>query len=74
MAFYAAEVTSPAPCADDLSHADIAVACCLCQTREAHPGLFDATRWPSLAEHAKQADTLDEFTATYQPFVVRLKD
>jgi glutathione S-transferase len=58
---------------DALSHADIAVGCALCYTREAHPNLFDATRWPRLAEHAASCDALDEFKAIYQPFLVRLE-
>ncbi|SRR5260370_29093142 len=55
-----------------LSHADIAVACALCHMREAHPGLFDAGRWPLLARHAAQCDALEDFQAIYQPFVVLL--
>jgi glutathione S-transferase len=60
--------------ADALSHVDIAVACALCHTREAHPGFFDASRWPALARHAARSDELEEFKAIYQPFVVRLSN
>jgi len=56
----------------ELGHADIAVGCALCQVREAHPGFFDASRWPNLANHAAKADALEEFRAIYQPFEVQL--
>ncbi len=56
----------------ELTHADIAVGCALCQVREAHPRFFDASRWPKLAAHARQADALEEFRAIYQPFDVPL--
>jgi glutathione S-transferase len=55
-----------------LSHVDIGVACALCQLREAHPALFDPTRWPLLAAHGDRAETLDVFKASYLPFVVNL--
>jgi glutathione S-transferase len=57
---------------DTLSHVDITVACALCHTREAHPGFFDAARWPALARHAARSDELEEFRAIYQPFFVKL--
>jgi len=56
---------------DTLSHADIAVACSLCHTREAHPGFIDEARWPTLARHAANCEALEEFRAIYQPFEVR---
>jgi glutathione S-transferase len=59
---------------DSLSHVDITVACALCHMREAHPGLFDPARWPSLARHAATCDALEDFQAIYQPFVVRLQN
>jgi glutathione S-transferase len=57
---------------DTMGHADIAVSCAPCHAREAHPHLFDDSRWPSLAKHAARCDALDDFKAIYQPFVVRL--
>ena len=36
---------------DAIGHADIAVACVIRFTREAHPGVFDVARWPALAAH-----------------------
>ncbi len=57
---------------DAPGHPDITVACALCHLREAHPGFFDADRWPTLAHHAALCDTLEEFQAIYQPFVVTL--
>jgi glutathione S-transferase len=59
---------------NDLSHADIAVACVLGHTREAHPGFFDAARWPALARHAAEADALEDFRTIYQRFTVQLDD
>ena len=44
-----------------IGHADIAVACVLRFTREAHPGVFDANRWPSLAAHAERCEALAPF-------------
>ncbi len=56
-----------------LSHVDITVACCLCHTREAHPGFFDEKRWPALARHAARCDELEDFRTIYQPFFVTLR-
>jgi len=57
-----------------ISHADIAAACALRFTREAHPGLFDATRWPRLAAHGAQCEALAPFQAICQPLTVTMKD
>jgi glutathione S-transferase len=54
---------------DAIGHADIAVACALRFTREAHPGLFDEQRWPALAAHAAMCEALDAFGAVTQPFI-----
>jgi glutathione S-transferase len=59
---------------ESLSHVDITVACTLCHLREAHPGFFDAARWPALAAHAARCDALEDFQVIYQPFVVRLRN
>lgn len=53
-----------------IGHADIMVACALRFLREAHPEMFDATRWPALAGHAEACEALPTFQAVTQPFVV----
>ncbi len=58
---------------DRISHADIAAACALRFTREAHPGLFDPARWPRLAEHGEQCEALEAFKAISQPLNVTMK-
>ena len=50
---------------DALSHVDITVACALCHLREAHPGFFDAARWPVLVCHAAHSDALEDFQVIY---------
>jgi glutathione S-transferase len=55
-----------------LGHADIAAACALRFTREAHPGLFDANRWPSLAVHGDRCEALGVFRAVRQPLTVTM--
>jgi glutathione S-transferase len=57
-----------------VGHADIAAACALRFTAEAHPGLFDSARWPALAAHAKRCEALPAFQAIRQPIVVTLAD
>lgn len=46
---------------DTIGHADIAVACALRFTREAHPGLFDPSAWPALERHAVVCEGLNAF-------------
>jgi len=41
-----------------IGHGDIAVACVLRFLFEAHAGLLDATRWPSLAAHAARCERM----------------
>jgi len=53
---------------DAIGHADIAVACALRFTREAHPGLLDDQRWPALARHAARCEDLAVFREIVQPF------
>jgi glutathione S-transferase len=53
---------------DGIGHADIAVACVLRFTSDAHPGVFDAKRWPALAAHAAQCEALSPFQEIAQPF------
>jgi glutathione S-transferase len=53
---------------DAIGHADIAVACVIRFTREAHPAVFDARRWPALAAHAERCEALPPFQEIAQPF------
>ena len=53
---------------DAIGHADIAVACVIRFTREAHRGVFDTKRWPALAAHAEQCEALPPFQEIAQPF------
>jgi glutathione S-transferase len=59
---------------ETLGHVDIAVACVLRFTGEAHPALFGAARWPALAAHAARCEALDDFRAVSQPLTVAVKD
>jgi glutathione S-transferase len=54
---------------DAIGHPDIAVACALRFTREAHPGLFDERRWPALEAHAMTCEALPAFRTIAQPFI-----
>jgi|SRR4051812_32988335 glutathione S-transferase len=49
------------------SHPDVAFACALRFILEAHPGLFDPARHPTLEAHARRCEALPEFAAVYQP-------
>jgi glutathione S-transferase len=53
---------------DKIGHADIAVACVLRFTREAHPAVFDARHWHALAAHAARCEALPPFQDIAQPF------
>ena len=52
---------------DRIGHADIAVACVLRFTGEAHAALFDAARYPALAAHAGACEALPPFNEIVQP-------
>ncbi|CCE02351.1 glutathione S-transferase family protein [Bradyrhizobium sp. STM 3809] len=52
---------------ENIGHADIAVTCALRFTREAHPQLFDDTRYPALAAHAAKCEALPPFQEIVQP-------
>lgn len=52
-----------------IGHADIAVACALRFTSDAHPQVFEARRWPALAAHAERCEALAAFQAVQQPFI-----
>ena len=54
---------------DTIGHPDIAVACALRFTSEAHPGLFDPLRWPALAAHAAQCEALPPFREIIQVLI-----
>jgi glutathione S-transferase len=54
---------------DAIGHADIAAACALRFTREAHPPIFSPTRWPTLAAHADRCEALPVFQKIAQPFI-----
>jgi glutathione S-transferase len=55
-----------------LTHADIAFACAFRFVREAHPGLLDATRLPSLSEQAARCEELREFREIVLPITNKL--
>jgi glutathione S-transferase len=57
---------------DELSHADIAVACVLRFLGEAHPALWQTSAYPTLAAHAARCEALPEFRAVYQPLDVQI--
>jgi glutathione S-transferase len=50
-----------------IGHADVAVACVLRFTSEAHPQLFNAARYPALAAHAARCEALPPFQEIVQP-------
>jgi glutathione S-transferase len=50
-----------------IGHSDIALACMLRFTSEAHPRLFDPTRYPALAAHAVSCEALPPFQEIVQP-------
>ena len=66
---YRAARSAPWWFGDRIGHADIAVACAIRFTREAHPGLFDTARWPALERHASTCEALDQFRRIMQPLV-----
>jgi glutathione S-transferase len=64
-----ARIASPWWFGDRIGHADIAVACVLRFTSEAHPQLFDAARYPALAAHAARCEAMDVFREICQPLI-----
>jgi glutathione S-transferase len=62
-----AKVASPYWFGEKISHADVAVACVLRFTGEAHPQMFDAARYPALAAHAARCEGLAVFAEIAQP-------
>ena len=61
-----AAVATPYWFGERIGHADIAVACVLRFTGEAHPALFDA-RYPALKAHAARCEALPPFQEIVQP-------
>jgi glutathione S-transferase len=61
-----AAVATPFWFGERIGHADIAVACVLRFTSEAHPTLFDA-RYPALQAHAARCEALPPFREIVQP-------
>ena len=62
-----AAVKTPYLYGERIGHSDIAVACVLRFTSEAHPQLFDAARYPALAAHAARCEALPPFQEIVQP-------
>jgi glutathione S-transferase len=52
-----------------IGHADIAVACMLRFTGEAHPHLFNAARYPALSAHSEACEALPPFKEIVQPLI-----
>jgi glutathione S-transferase len=61
-----AAVKTPYWSGEKVGHADIAVACVLRFTGEAHPALFDA-RYPALKAHSERCEALPPFQEIVQP-------
>ena len=64
-----AAIASPFWSGVKISHADIAVACVLRFTSEAHPSLVDPARHPSLADHAARCEAMPVFKEIVQPLI-----
>ena len=62
-----AAIASPYWFGERIGHADIAVACVLRFTAEAHPQLFNSARHPALAAHAARCEALPPFQEIVQP-------
>jgi glutathione S-transferase len=62
-----AAIAKPFWFGEHIGHADIAVACVLRVTGEAHPELLDATRYPALTAHAARCEALPPFQEIVQP-------
>ncbi len=62
-----ARVASPYWFGTRIGHADIAVACVLRFTGEAHPALLDAVRYPALTAHGAACEGLPPFQEIVQP-------
>src|SRR6476646_8026744 len=69
-----AAVKTPYWFGERIGHADIAVACVTRMSREAHPSLFDAARYPALAAHAAHCEALPPFREIVQPLAPPKRD
>jgi glutathione S-transferase len=67
-----AKASTPFWFGESPTHADIAVACMLRFTKEAHPELLRAAIGPALSAHAARAESLPSFQAVVQPLLVQL--
>jgi glutathione S-transferase len=61
-----AAIASPYWFGARIGHADVAVACVLRFTSEAHPALFAAARYPALTAHAARCEALPVFQEIVQ--------
>ncbi|MCP3392839.1 glutathione S-transferase family protein [Bradyrhizobium sp. CCGB12] len=62
-----AKVTTPYWLGDRIGHADVAVACVVRFTQEAHLQLFEPSRYPALSAHADRCEALAPFREIVQP-------
>jgi glutathione S-transferase len=62
-----AAVATPYWFGERIGHADIAVACVLRFTGEAHPALLNEARYPALTAHAARCEALPPFQEIVQP-------
>jgi glutathione S-transferase len=62
-----AAIATPYWFGERIGHADIAVACVLRFTAEAHSQLFNSARHPALAAHAARCEALPPFQEIVQP-------
>ena len=64
-----AAIATPYWFGDRIGHADIAVACVLRFTGEAHPALLGGARYPALMAHAARCEALPVFAEIVQPLI-----
>jgi glutathione S-transferase len=64
-----AAISTPYWFGDRIGHADIAVACVLRFTGEAHPALLGGARYPALTAHAARCEALPVFAEIVQPLI-----
>ena len=63
-----ARVTTPYWLGDRIGHADVVVACVVRFTREAHPLLFETSRYPALSAHADACEAQLRFADAFGVF------
>jgi glutathione S-transferase len=64
-----AAVATPFWFGERIGHPDVAVACALRFTTEAHPQLLDSARYPALAAHAARCEAWPPFQEVVQPLI-----